>query len=283
MPTFEPEIFQVVDPSRTLLTVGAPNVRFSREIHQGYTGEDVLGHKRALSRARPDLYEWGNFTPVAGEFFMDAVVKYKRAHKFGSTRVLGGVMHESLERQHRKGHPTEWAFDALAIKQCQDYWDKVHTTPEQRSRTATCQAGFYWYGHRMQTAYSQWRPFWVGRPPGYASRLDCSGFYTDCRYAGGSSNPNNRGWDGEGYTGTMMITGVRVGSINDLLPGDAIFYGHSVSKPGFNAGDPTHVALYVGVIDNQHMVLSMGSYPMSYVPYNYRHDINHYRHYNNFV
>jgi len=36
---------------------GAPDVRFSREIHQGMHGKDVIAHKRALSRARPDLYQ----------------------------------------------------------------------------------------------------------------------------------------------------------------------------------------------------------------------------------
>jgi hypothetical protein len=259
---------------------GAPNVRFSREIRQGFMGKDITGHKRALSRARPDLYEWGQFTNYAGPFFLDAIIKYKQQHGLGSARVLGGVMHESLERQRRKGYADEWAFDGLAIELCQEYWDESHTTPDQRVRGAIVQAGMYWYAHRFSIAYSQYRPFELGRPAWIPTRWDCSAFVTNCHYAGGAPNPNMRPWDHLGYTGTLMLGGERVQSVSNLLPGDLIFYGASPgSVSGFPAGSPTHVALYAGRIGGTHMVLSMGSYPMKYAAYNYRHDINHFRHY----
>ena len=76
-----------------------------------------------------------------------------------------------------------------------------------------------------------------------------------------------------------MDHGTRVTSINGLHIGDLIFYGHSRGRPGFSAGDPTHVAGYVGYVDGKASVLSMGHYPMSLYPWNYRSDINHLRHY----
>lgn len=261
----------------------APDVKFMREIRQGMIGKDVLAHKRALSRARPDLYPWPGkgkgFTPLAGDLFMDAIVKYKKAHRLGTARVLGGVCHESLERQHRKGHSTEWAFDALAIQLAKEYWDEHHISPETRVRNAIVQAGFFWYAHRAAIAYSQYRPFQQGKPPWVPYHWDCSAFTTNCHYAGGAPNPNGRPWDHLGYTGTLMSRGVRVGSVNNLKPGDMIFYGFARQSDAFPAGSPTHVALYVGVVNGSHMVLSMGSYPMKYIAYNYRHDVNHYRTY----
>lgn len=265
---------------KNLSATTAPNVKFPREIHQGNSGKDVHAHKIAISRARPDLYPWTEFTPLAGEFFMDAVVKWKRSKGLGTTRVLGGRAHEVLERTHRKNHPTEWAFDAHAISLAQEYYDAVTKTPDEIVRERGVQAAFFWYAHKMVTAYSQYRPFSLGKPPWVSARWDCSGFATNCHFAGGAPDPNGRGYDHLGYTGTLMTRGTRVNSILSLKPLDLIFYGHSVAKPGFNAGDPTHVAVYVGHRDGAHMVISMGSYPMSYVRYDYRHDLNHYRHYN---
>jgi hypothetical protein len=88
---------------RTLAaTSNGPNVKFPREIHEGVAGEDVIAHKRAISRARPDLYLWDDFTDYAGDFFMDAIVKWKKSKGLGTARVLGGRAHEVLEDTHRR-------------------------------------------------------------------------------------------------------------------------------------------------------------------------------------
>ena len=253
----------------------APNVKFSREIREGTRGNDVLGYKRALSRARPDLYKWDKFSDYAGPFFLDAVVKWKKDVGLPHNRVLGQLAHEKLEKTHCKDRPTEWAFDATAIALLDTYYKDTHTSPEDRVRQAMVSAGFYWYSKKWEIAYSQFRPFWLGKPPMTPSRLDCSAFYTVCSYAGGAPDPNARGYDHQGYTGTLMSTGHRVNSVNELKPGDAIFYGYTTSSsPAFPYGAPTHVAMYVGKGD----VLSMGHYPMTYVPYNYR-SVNHFRSY----
>jgi len=252
-----------------------PEVKFPRDIIEGIHGKDVIAHKRALSRARPDIYPWHVFSPYAGEYFLNAIVRWKKSRGLGKTRKLGLHAHDVLERTHAKNHPTEWAFDSRAIKLAKDYWDAVTKTPDELVRDRIVAAGFFWYAHRWNIAYSQYRPMPLGRPPFVPFRIDCSGFTTICYYAGGAPDPNGRGYDHLGYTGTLMDHGSRVNHISDLLPGDMVFYGYSYPRPGFNRGDPTHVALYVG--DGK--VLSMGSYPMKYYPYNYRRDVNHFRHY----
>ena len=167
----------------------------------------------------------------------------------------------------------------MAVKLAAAYWEDHHVVPEGKVREAIVSAAFYWYAHRGGIAYSQYRPFQMGKPLWKPSRWDCSAFATNCHYAGGAPDPNGRGYDHLGYTGTLCDHGTRVGSVSQLAPGDLIFYGHSRRQAGFPSGSPTHVAVYVGVKGGRHMVISHGHYPMGYYPYNYRSDINHYRHY----
>lgn len=253
--------------------MSAPQVKFPREIREGMAGGDVVAHKRALSRARPDLYEWAQFTTYAGPFFLDAVVKWKISKGLGNARVLGGRAHEALERTRRKDHPSEWAFDALAIKFADDYAKDYGKTPEDIMRSAIVAAAAYWYSHRFQIAYSQARPFQRGRPPWVPSRWDCSAYVTCCYEAGNAPDPNGRGYDGHGYTGTLIEHGSPIAREN-LQPGDLVFYGHSTSRPGFPFGSPTHVAVYAG----NGLVYSNGSHPMGLYPVGYR-GINHCRAY----
>jgi cell wall-associated NlpC family hydrolase len=233
--------------------MAAPNVKFPREIRQGISGKDVIAHKRALARARPDLYKWADFTPLAGEFFMDAVVAWKKSRGLGRTRV----------------------FDASAIRLATQYHNAVTKSPEERIREEIISAARFWYTRRFSIPYVQARPFPLIKPPTSPRALDCSEFATICYFAGGAKDPNGRGFDGHGYTGTLMGRGTRVSGISQAKPGDLIFYGRSRGRPGFNAGDPTHVGLYVGKVNGVHMTFQMGSYPMKFVAYNYRSDLHH--------
>lgn len=255
------------------------NVRFPRVIKQGTQGKDVLAHKRAISRARPDLYPWHEFTDYAGGKFMHAVVVWKKSRHLNNQPMIGKTAHELLERTHSKTEPDTWAFDLLAIKLAQEYYDAVQAEKAGDTRRKLgVDAAFFWYSHRMGIQYSQARPFQMGKPIWTPSRWDCSAFATNCHYAAGAKDPNNRGYDHLGYTGTLMDTGKKVGSIEQLEPLDLIFYGSSPGGPGFPVGSPTHVATYVGKFDGVHMVISNGHYPMGFYPYNYR-SINHLRHY----
>lgn len=257
----------------------APNVSFCRPLVEGMRGNDVVAHKRAVARALPAHYKWQQFTPYFGPVFKEAVKELQRRKGIRATGKIGKATHEALEQNHRANHPREWAFDALAIKLAADFCKEFTKSPEDKVREAIVDAAFYWYANRYKTAYSQYRPMQLGKPPWVPSRADCSGFATLCQYAGGAHDPNGRGYDHLGYTGTLMATGTRVRTISDLLPADLIFYGYSYGgSAAFSVGDPTHVAIYVGLHEGTHSVISDGHYPMGLYKYNYR-SVNHFRHY----
>lgn len=256
----------------------APNVAFCRPLVTGTKGADVRAHKRAISRVLPTVYPWREFTPYFGEWFEKAVREFQRLHNITATGKIGRVTHEALERSKKHGS-TQWAFQEYEVELCKDFCREFVQTPDEKVRAAIVDSGFFWYQHRGGIAYSQARPFQLGKPTWIPSRWDCSGFVTSCHYAGGAPDPNGRGYDHLGYTGTLMSQGTAVGNINDLHPGDLIFYGSTTRGSGaFPVGSPTHVALYVGVIDGVPSILSHGSYPMRFLPYNYR-PINHLRTY----
>jgi hypothetical protein len=255
-----------------------PNVRFARDITEGIRGKDVIAHKRAISRARPDFYPWHDFTDYAGGRFMDAIINWKMSRGMNTIPKIGRTAHETLERTHKLGS-TDWAFDAIAIHLAEQYWDAAHEPTEAQKRAKGVDALFYWYAHRAQIAYTQKRPFELGKPPYVPMGLDCSAYSTNGWFAADLPDPNGRNYDHLGYTGTMMDHGIKVHSVTDLKPLDLIFYGYTtVAKPGFPVGSPTHVASYVGMHDSIHMVLSNGHHPIEFYPYDYR-SINHLRHY----
>lgn len=251
-------------------------VPLCRTLHRGTVGADVVAHKRAISRWNHNVYGWHAFTPLYGEFFETAVRAFQKHRGLKLDGIIGPATHDELVKMKNvQGDPV---FDAFAVKLATDYCRDHSQTPEQKTRTAIVAAAFFWYSHRSSIAYSQARPFQRGKPPWVPSRWDCSAFVTCCHEAGGAPDPNGRGYDGLGYTGTLMTRGHRVASWQDLAPADLIFYGYSSGRPGFNRGDPTHVAAYVGLIDAAPMVLSLGSYPMGLRPVSYR-PVNHYRAY----
>jgi len=255
------------------MTTSPPSVAYCRINELGSKGNDVIAHKRAISRAFPTLYPWWQrgFSPYYGETFRNAVKGAQLIMKLPTTGKIDKATHDKLRARHAANKPGEWAFDDYAIQLAKQYC-LAHPVLTRRQKIVN--AGLFWYGHRSSIAYSQVRPFQLCKPQQVPSRWDCSAFVTNCHYAGGAPDPNGRGYDGQGYTGTLINHGHKV-NFNDLELGDLIFYGFSSGRPGFSVGDPTHVALYAGGGN----VLSNGRYPMSYYEYDYRRDINCYVHY----
>ena len=191
----------------------APSVRFPRELREGMTGADVIAHKRALSRARPDLYQWTAFTDYAGDFFLDGIVKWKASKGLGTTRVLGGRAHEALERTHRKGSTTQWAFDATAISLAEEYWQKVTKTPEERTRRAIVAAG-----RSSGTSAGIRSPIRSTAVPASGGRRGCPpagtarpSVRTSATRAGGSGPERGAAYESRlGYTGTLIEHGTPI-------------------------------------------------------------------------
>ena len=98
-------------------------------------------------------------------------------------------------------------------------------------------------------------------PPNVPNYTDCSGFATWTYKCGGAPDPNGFGYNGYGFTGTMLVHGKQVSLSGPLNKGDLIFYGHPVS----------HVAVYIG----SGRVVSFGSEvgPLL-LEMRYRSDIN---------
>lgn len=97
--------------------------------------------------------------------------------------------------------------------------------------------------------YSQTRPMPLANWKAHKLPLttDCSGSLTCCAYAAGIPDPNGLGYNGQGYTGTML-THLRHISRSEIRPGDFCIFG---AAPG------DHVA---GVMeaDNDPLLFSHG-------------------------
>lgn len=245
----------------------------------------MIGVKRALSRA--GYIEWGNFTDVFGPFMETAVKDFQRHHGIPATGLYGAGSHKALVHSHAKSRVKQWAFDAESIYLMRQEAKILAVTPDKKIRSAGVAAAYYWYAHRLQTAYEEWRPFRLIKPPEVTSPWDCSAFGTNCHYAGGAPNPNGfsdgspRPWDGQGYTGTLCNRGVSV-PLSQLDPLDLILWGHYEGpwEPAFPPGSPTHVSVCVGAVNGRVMHISNGHYPMQYAAVeDFPMAVNHYRHY----
>lgn len=257
------------------VAVRFPEVPRPRAIHLGTKGLDVVAVKRALSRA--GWMDWGPFTALFGDAAVKALKSFQHHHGILASGAYGVQSHIALVHSSAdaSGHLGEWAFDDYSIFLMREEAALLAGTPEERIRKSMLACGYFLYTHRDQIPYVQSRPFPLKRPPFVPTAgIDCSAFYTLCSFAGGAPDPNGRGYDGQGYTGTLMSRGRRC-SQAELKPGDAVFYGFTTNpSPAFPYGSPTHVAMYVG----GGMVLSNGSHPMGHYPVNYR-TVNHYRTY----
>ena len=60
--------------------------------------------------------------------------------------------------------------------------------------------------------------------PGVPCHADCSAFVTLCYNWAGAPDPNAQGYDGQGYTGTLLAHGTEI-PLEQVIPGDVIVYG----------------------------------------------------------
>ncbi|MEP6893146.1 MAG: hypothetical protein ABI927_05135 [Gaiellaceae bacterium] len=253
-----------------------PDVPRCRDITEGMRGVDVVAVKRAVSRA--GYMRWGTFTDLWGQSAVTATKHFQRDHNVDpGNGGYGHLTHAALVSTHAK-QSDEWAFDGYSIALMQQSCIQPAVISGSAIRDGIVAEAIRLYAHRDEIDYSQAREFPLKRPPFVPDKLDCSGFVAVCHFVGGAPDPNAHGYNGQGYTGTLMLTGQPC-SKGELKAGDAVFYGKTTTAaPAFPVGSPTHVALF----DGDGGVYSQGGpnrhdrmtrHPVDYRPF------NHYWHY----
>lgn len=237
-------------------------------------GIDVVAVKRALSRA--GYFPWrpgGNFDARYNAPTVAAVKAFQKQAGIRPTGHYGMATHEALRLTRRKGHPSEWAFDAAAaalLRQAAHV--EAAETAADRAAKALVDAAAFWIVHADESHYAQVRPFPLVVPPQIPVRTDCSGFVTTCFYAAGAPDPNVKAgvspYSGYGYTGTLVAQGQPIEAA-DADAGCLAFYGSTTTpSPAFPVGSPTHVALCLpgGYVASDGQESGPAKYDLDYRP-----------------
>jgi len=97
---------------------------------------------------------------------------------------------------------------------------KLNPKPSNRSKIVKWA---YWgAAHEPQIHYRQSRP--MPLTAGLPMTTDCSGFITLCYKLAGAPDPNGLGYNGAGYTGTLLTHGQHIPK-SWVQPGDVVVYG----------------------------------------------------------
>lgn len=103
--------------------------------------------------------------------------------------------------------------------------------------------------NQAEIHYLEFRPMPINLSPGTLPlTTDCSGYVTICAKWAGAPDPNGSGFDGEGFTGTMLDHCKHIAS-SQAQPGDLIVYG---------SGSGQHVVGIVKLVKDDFLVASHG-------------------------
>ena len=197
-----------------------PNVPFKRELQLGDTGEDVLAVKRAIARA--GFWKWQQFSekyhekfargkPRPTPRFNQGVAGYKRSQGIKAGITYTKETHQALVATRvpaGKPNAGEWVFDKSARMLYNGFED---ISAEEKILTDIYK---YWdelVRNKYSVHYSQMRPWKKKDPITYPIWLDCSStcIYTAWLADAKSPDPVN-GFNGYGYTGTLISGGFRI-------------------------------------------------------------------------
>jgi hypothetical protein len=168
-----------------------------------------------------------------------------------------GAYDRTLIRQYKEAL-------AARIEAARKAAEEAKSAGARRARVG--QVALRFYRERYRYRYAQVRP--------YSKALFSGGRYYDCSssntvqyYVAECPDPNGRGFDGYGFTGTLWPRGSATSSPR---VGDLAFYGWSSTFPGM----PSHVAVVVPTPSGSSgtWVVSFGSNPVKLLPLRYRSD-----------
>ncbi len=247
-------------------------------------GPDVVAIKRTISRlgrwpwqAFDDLYSIG-FAEGAGPNVIDSgVAGVQRQESIAASGQLGDGTYQVLRRAlipPGKPHAGEYGMDATAIRLLNE---AIQAATEPPATIADVRAELAAYcrdclANAGRIHYEQVRPIGCfGVAPSSGFTTDCSGhatcaFYWPRKVTGVAvPDPNHRGFDGYGYTGTLIANPT---ASSPYQIGDLAIYGPSTSSS-------SHVATcYVEGSEANALWLSHGSEDAPYsVKLRYRSDL----------
>lgn len=235
-----------------------------RTLHAGDRGPDVLALQQALHKALGKK-ALNNKLGVYGSLTVRDVALFKR----GWTSQFDGHIAGALVWTHIAQYLGHAQRRLLAKAHSLELAEQTQTR-EQAVRRAIVAEAYWGLANNGLFTYRQYRPMVVNLHDESAfERTDCSAFVTGCYHGGGAPDPNGRGFDGQGYTGTLWSRGTAIASPG---PSDLAFYGNMGASFGFV---PSHVAL----VWKSSRVISFGHTPISEYPLRYRTDYRGARHY----
>lgn len=194
-------------------------------LQEGAHGTAVVALQRLLVRHGRRIKVDGAFGPLTKA----AVVSYQKAEKLLADGIVGpqtwaALMGEPVPKTKpakklKFKTPVDVAEWLLSIGQPHDY-------TEEDDRKVPDEDRFEGIDYKKV-------------PPEYPETGDCSSTVTYTYWVVGAPDPNGLGYDGTGYTGTLVQHGERVES---PAGNDLVFY----SDGSRGKGVATHVALYMG-------------------------------------
>lgn len=233
-----------------------------RTLHAGDSGPDVKALQQALRKALAP-HARNNAQGHYGSLTVRDVAAFKRGWTSDSDgHVAGALVWNHLE-QYLGAQQRRLLRAARVLEVAQQ-----HESKETTIRKKIVAEGYWALANNGLFVYRQVRPMPSSLHVREArDRVDCSTFVTLCYKAAGAIDPNGRGYDGNGYTGSQWGRGEATAA---PAPGDVAFYGR------MDGGDiPSHEAL---VVDGGY-VISDGSTPIAKHPIRYRSDYRGSRHY----
>jgi hypothetical protein len=238
-------------PSTARISTAAQHtITHLHAVHRYQTGQPVRNLEWLLAGHKPSIFKLVSWRhPISGVYdqrVVDAVANMKYRLGFPKTQLGGGVagarLIEILKGERKR--PFAWKL-RTGNRVSATVTGAVIQAPKVRTLVADAN---YLIAHASLVRYSQTRRMDIVRlhlrlPP--LNRVifeDCSSSTTGLYWLADLPDPNGRGYDGYGYTGTQSAHGRivwRLGQPLSLLrPGDLIFYG---------GGWPHHhVTMYLG-------------------------------------
>jgi peptidoglycan hydrolase-like protein with peptidoglycan-binding domain len=197
-----------------------PHPRDLRYKHPYMVGWDVYALQRALSEA--GLRRWGTFTRTYGPGTRDEVKAFQRKRGLHVDGVYGPATHRKLAP----------FYDAHGIKLLSQV--RVRTVLQKRQAEIAA-AAINAYNRRAVWHYTQGPArMWIVRhhirtvqalAAAAAIYEDCSSTVTGVYYLAELEDPNNLGYNGQGFTGTLAAHGILIPSAGAPI-GAYHLYGH---------------------------------------------------------